>query len=253
MERVWDYVHKDPDAPHFGPWQTKEQEIKKKPSDLGTKKGNWAWIVDAESPEEFMERALEHDPYTAANNYGRLQEFINYKFKPAATTYQTEYGPAEFPGVTPEMEAWVRNELHKRGHRPKALILWGPSRTGKTQWARSLGHHSYMGTMFNIDCLDEGSDYIVFDDCDPDHLHSHYKCWIGAQDQFSATDKYRAKRLVKWGKPCIWLSNSDPRDSYQWDRDWVDSNALVINLTHKLYEPVPVNYMHPENGLFVGI
>ena len=137
---------------------------------------------------------------------------------------------------------------------PKSINLVGSN----MYWQDTVGLQLrspflHMGTMYTIDCLDEGSDYIVFDDCDPDHLHSHYKCWIGAQDQFSATDKYRAKRSVKWGKPCIWLSNSDPRDSHQWDRDWVDSNALVINLTHKLYEPVPINYMHPENGLFVGI
>jgi hypothetical protein len=219
----------------------KGQEIKEKPDDLGTKKGNWSWIVDADSPEELLERALELDPFTAANNHGRLQEFINYKFKPAVETFQSDYRPANFPGVTPTMEAWVRDELPKKGHRPKALILWGPTRTGKTQWARSLGHHSYMGTMYNLDGLDEGSDFIIFDDCDPDHLRSQYKAWIGAQDVFHATDKYRAKRTVNWGKPCIWLSNSDPRNSPHWDRDWVDGNAVVINLTHKLYEPVPVN------------
>ena len=133
-------MHKDPEAPHYGPWQQKEQELSAQPDDLGTKKGNWAWIVQAESGEELLERALELDPYTAANNHGRLQEFIRHKFKPVTQQFESEYGPDAFPGVTAEMQRWVDEVLRgPRGDRPKALILWGPTRTGKTQWARSLG------------------------------------------------------------------------------------------------------------------
>ena len=95
---MWEYVHKDPDAPHFGPWVTKEQELPQAPDDLGTKKGNWAWIVQAESPDEFLERALELDPYTAANNHGRLQDFIKHKFKPAAESFESGCIPRSYSG-----------------------------------------------------------------------------------------------------------------------------------------------------------
>jgi hypothetical protein len=106
--------------------------------------------------------------------------------------------------------------------------------------------------MYSLDALDEESDYIIFDDCDPEHLRNQYKSWIGAQNEFNATDKYRAKRTVKWGKPCIWLSNTDPRDCEKWDRNWVDGNAVVINLNHRLWEPEPAPPAPPMLGLQGG-
>jgi DNA replication protein DnaC len=36
-------------------------------------------------------------------------------------------------------------------NRFKGLILIGPTQTGKTQWARSLGKHSYFQSMFSLD------------------------------------------------------------------------------------------------------
>jgi hypothetical protein len=43
-------------------------------------------------------------------------------------------------------------------------VVWGPSRTGKTSWARSLGEHCYLGCAWNVEELDEGKEYIIFDD-----------------------------------------------------------------------------------------
>jgi replication-associated recombination protein RarA len=37
------------------------------------------------------------------------------------------------------MERWVATEFVKKD-RPKTLVLWGPSKLGKTEWARALNH-----------------------------------------------------------------------------------------------------------------
>ena len=53
--------------------------------------------------------------------------------------------------------------------RPKTLIMVGPSRLGKTQWARSLGNVCYWNNMIDLDllCIKDRvaqRDYIVLDD-----------------------------------------------------------------------------------------
>jgi hypothetical protein len=111
-------------------------------------------------------------------------------------------------------------------HRAKSLILWGPTRTGKTTWARSLGKHLYFGGLFNIDDYREDCEYAVFDDMQGglEFLHS-YKFWLGCQKEFNVTDKYRHKKRVKWGKPCIYLSNQDPRADRGVDVEWLEGNC----------------------------
>src|SRR5262249_10905728 len=111
------------------------------------------------------------------------------------------------------------------------------TRTGKTEWARSLGSHNYFNNLFNVDDFDMHKDYIVLDDINPEFF-PNYKAWIGAQKVTTITDKYRPKRSIKWGKPCIWLSNQDPMTYKGWDWEWVQKNAVIINLTTKLYGDV---------------
>ena len=67
--------------------------------------------------------------------------------------------------------------------------------------------HSY----FNINDFDENADYAVFDDIAGGfQFFPNYKGWLGAQKTFTVTDKYRAKKRIDWGKPCIMLMNEDP-------------------------------------------
>ena len=65
------------------------------------------------------------------------------------------------------------------------MILWGPTRTGKTLLSRSFGRHSYFSGLFNIDNIDDDADYAVFDDIQGGFEYfPSYKCWIGAQAEF---------------------------------------------------------------------
>ena len=41
-----------------------------------------------------------------------------------------------------------------------------------------------MGSMFNEEELDETSDYIIFDNCDPEELEMDYRIWIGGKDVY---------------------------------------------------------------------
>ena len=53
-----------------------------------------------------------------------------------------------------------------------------------------------------------------------------YKSWLGQQTEFYCTDRYRKKKHIQWGKPCIWLMNEDPR-SQEVDLDWLEKNCII--------------------------
>jgi hypothetical protein len=64
---------------------------------------------------------------------------------------------------------------------------------------------------------------------------------LGAQKEFSVTDKYTKKSTVQnWGKPCIWLNNQNPLEIPTlelWKRDYLEANCIFVNLEHRLYRP----------------
>lgn len=118
--------------------------------------------------------------------------------------------------------------------------MYGPSRTGKTMWARSLGRHIYFGGLFNLDQVtDLTVEYAIFDDINGglEFFHS-YKSWLGHQAEFTCTDKYRGKKQITWGKPAIYLSNNDPRDDKGADRTWLEANCDFHYIQYPLYEPL---------------
>lgn len=110
-------------------------------------------------------------------------------------------------------------------------MLWGDSRLGKTQLARSFGKHNYFGGMFNLDEYEECAEYNVFDDL-PGGLSSwfSYKHWLGGQTDFTCTDKYRHKRVIKGGKPTIYCSNVEPGVDGGVDGDWLSRNTICVHI-----------------------
>lgn len=108
-------------------------------------------------------------------------------------------------------------------------MLYGESRTGKTLWARSLGNHAYFGGLFCLDESVEDVDYAVFDDMQGGLSFFHaYKFWLGCQSEFYATDKYKGKKLIKWGRPAIYISNQNPLADNGVDVDWLMANCEIL-------------------------
>lgn len=56
--------------------------------------------------------------------------------------------------------------------------------------------------------------------------------FLGAQQEFEVTDKYRKKITVKWGKPSIILSNNFPDFK---DRIWIQANCFICEIRQKLF------------------
>lgn len=59
-----------------------------------------------------------------------------------------------------------------------------------------------------------------------------YKSWLGQQAEFYCTDKFRKKKYIKWGRPCIWIMNEDPY-TQEVDIDWLEKIvSLYILINH---------------------
>lgn len=111
-------------------------------------------------------------------------------------------------------------------------------------WARSIGPHVYCCLQFNIDDVRAELDdamYAIFDDMQGGFkFFPSYKGWMGAQSQFTITDKYRHKATIQWGRPTIWLCNEE-----QWGQDcanstfdlnWMEANAWMVHLTTPIFK-----------------
>lgn len=83
----------------------------------------------------------------------------------------------------------------------------------------------------------DGVKYAIFDDFGGLKYLPSYKFWLGHQQQFYVTDKYKGKSFVTWGKPSIWLNNEDPREEHGIRSDeveWLNANCDFIYLTEPI-------------------
>lgn len=123
--------------------------------------------------------------------------------------------------------------------RQKSLVLFGETRLGKTVWARSLGKHIYFcGLYSGAEAMRyKDVEYAVFDDMQLKFV-PQYKNWLGCQKQFQVKILYKDPVIIDWGKPCIWLSNDDPRlepHLSETDIQWLEGNCVFVNLREPIF------------------
>jgi len=175
----------------------------------------------------------ESSPQSLVGNspYGSNPEW-NEIFNPEC--YQPSWGHGEQP-IEFDFNRYDGTPLPKTAvtKRPKSLILWGPSKTGKSEWARSLGYHVEFRAAFNLKKYSDDCEYAIFDDI-KGGLRSwdNYKGWLGAQDTFEETDKYKGKKSIKWGRPTIYLANRDPlkQRGINIEKDWIRANCFIVHI-----------------------
>jgi hypothetical protein len=153
----------------------------------------------------------------------------------------TESPPQAY--VTPTSEAQQKLSAPQHRPRPKVLILWGPTRTGKSLLARALGRHMYHSGKFNINVCTSDVDYAVFDDL-KDGFNSpnfDYKAWMGGQNEFTIEGKWMRETKFVWNsKPCIYICNRDPLEDKEGvikgiDYDWITANAVSVHVATPLH------------------
>lgn len=133
--------------------------------------------------------------------------------------------------------------LNIQQHRPKSLCLIGGSKLGKSVVARSFGHHNYFHGQWSLDEYDDDAVYNIFDDI-PGQLNSFdYKKFLGAQFDCIVSDKYKKKRKIRNGKPCIYISNNDPLKTKKGkeDRDWLLANCIFVYIDKPICNYARIN------------
>lgn len=80
-------------------------------------------------------------------------------------------------------------------------------------------------------------EYAIFDDLRGGiKFFPAYKEWLGCQSHVTVKCLYKEPKLVKWGKPSIWLANTDPREEMNGaECDWLNGNVDFIEINDKLF------------------
>jgi hypothetical protein len=134
-----------------------------------------------------MSAIAELSPRDYVLQHEKLEYFAAKHFKKEVPAYTPTF--QEF-NVPQEILSWLQDEFSSDKKRKKSLILIGPSKIGKTQWARSLGRHMYFNHLANFkDDWDDEAKYIVFDDFEFDYIPNK-KGFFGGQERFQISGKY---------------------------------------------------------------
>lgn len=82
-----------------------------------------------------------------------------------------------------------------------------------------------------------GAEYAIFDDIRGGiKFFPAFKEWLGAQAWVTVKRLYRDPKLMKWGKPSIWISNSDPRMGMDaGDVTWLEANCIFVEITEAIF------------------
>jgi len=123
---------------------------------------------------------------------------------------------------------------------PKSLVIYGTTRLGKTLWARSLydTEHLYFCGLYSYKEASRASEarYAVFDDLQGGIKFFHgFKNWLGGQKCFQIKGLYRDPEQITWGKPSIWVANTDPRhDMTSEDIHWMEGNCIFVEIVDQI-------------------
>lgn len=197
-----------------------------------------------ESREEALKAIVLRGGDKALKLWHQVDAYLGILQNPIKRYEPVKIWPIEFPMVgehAPILEQacanFIGTILVPEGGRTdahKSLWLYGPSRSGKTTLARSLGRHWYMNGMWNAEQLDESAEYGVMDDIPWENMKFNYKGILGWQTDITVTDKYRRKTVYAGGKGVIVCTNTKPLFSYD-EMEWLNKNVVFIEITDKIY------------------
>ena len=200
-------------------------------------------IRSSSTPEGFIRSLEQVRPRDSVVFSRSIKEFAFDRYRPPEQPYRPSFDPLPFINVPDAARQWAERYLEGESTgRPKSLCLVGPSRIGKTAWARSLGPHIYLNSYYTLDKFFKPGNYIVLDDI-PFERFPPWKAIVGCQEEFELTDKYKPKKTIKnWNKPCIICCNDDmypPSNTVKpFSRPMIDfweKNVITVVCTENFY------------------
>ncbi|XP_070049652.1 uncharacterized protein [Nicotiana tomentosiformis] len=143
------YVEKDGNFIDFGVFQ-----IDGRSSRGGCQSANdsYAKAINSGSTINALKILMEEQPIDYIRDLDKLRANLDRHFCPPKQLFILKWDPQSYV-VPDDIEQWLgevfedpsaRPVKNNSSDRPLSLILEGPSKTGKTAWARSLGVHNYI-------------------------------------------------------------------------------------------------------------
>ncbi|KAG5547278.1 hypothetical protein RHGRI_013075 [Rhododendron griersonianum] len=194
----------------------------------------YAEALNAGNKQEALQIIKEKDPKSYVLQFHNINVNLDKIFQVPIPPYVSPYSPESFNQVPEQMLDWARNNIMNdaaRPDRPISIIIEGPSRIGKTKWARSLGPHNYLSGHLDLNSKVYSNDayYNVIDDIAPHYLFlKHWKHFIGAQRDWQTNCKYGKPIQIKGGIPTIVLCNPDVQSSFSVYLNKDENNGLKI-------------------------
>ncbi|PUU75243.1 hypothetical protein B9Z19DRAFT_1067575 [Tuber borchii] len=174
---------------------------------------------------QFLEGVRTVAPRLYIGSYHNIQLVANEHSPTEGNMYRSPYAEDSW-NLSSEIIDWCnrllslyRNNFCKRlpGLRRLALVLYGPTRTGKTECAWSLGNHIFFSGRFKVLRYRDTYEYVVFDDVEFSCLDV-VKFWFGNQLEFTSMDKCCKKTKIFHSQPVIGFFNHDSHLA-----SWADS------------------------------
>jgi hypothetical protein len=91
--------------------------------------------VACDNHQVYLDTVREGDPRSYVIYHDKVLAFADRVFAKEEPDHAPSF--TEFNRVPQELSDWVQDEFPKHD-RPKTLVIYGLTRTGKTSWARSL-------------------------------------------------------------------------------------------------------------------
>ncbi|KAH7038422.1 uncharacterized protein B0I36DRAFT_316382 [Microdochium trichocladiopsis] len=194
--------------------------------------------IKAETAEEVHEILAEGDPVNYVWRHTQACALANRKRRrflpPVGPVFH--FDPVYIPQAMLEWKAKWIDQPYGAAERPQALVLTGPTRTGKTAWAESFGNPLIVNTNFRLDDWREDCTHIVLNDV----VLADFKYtreMLGCQRWFNGTDKFKPTVRLALGKPVIWTCNEDnnPLRKKVW-RKYAEDSVVQVKVTCSLFK-----------------
>lgn len=200
-------------------------------------------LDEATDAKDFMTKALSNDSsWNNARAYNSLKSLARDHFHDADAESKVSdplRGLDEFiniPDVVKEFFHDISSRQPGGRDRVMSLWIWGNTRLGKTEMARSLGKHTRIANVWNFECLDPTgqAQYLILDDISWESIKYQYKSVLGCQSDITFTGKYQRPTKFRFGIPAVVLSNELPIFTDE-ELTWLRGNLHFVHIIDKLF------------------
>ena len=156
-----------------------------------------------------------------------------------------QYPPIPDEDMPIQVVHW-KQQLCVQQDRFVALVMYGPSRTGKTCLGRQFGPHLYFRSSINWqlwqDTSRESRSYVVFDDVDwQSYTRDQHKAIMSGQATFDMCSSHAFMRTISHGVPVVILLNDETPAEQEviksWMEDpWKQQNVVFVRIAARLYK-----------------